>query len=357
MSINVCAPGHWDWYDSYGLIACRLARHLTRLGAHVNAWGLGFTAMANQPADVAAVTGGPRRPALGGIFLGYPTSYARHGALAAFGPKVALTMFESSRLPQEWIAPLNGCDAVIVPSRFCGDVFRESGVTAPLHVIPLGVSEVYRPAVRRKDGPFTFLAFLDRGRRKGGIHAMQAFVRAFGDDPAYRLLLKMRAPKVKVEILNPNIEIVQRDLSEHELAALYARADVLVNPNMGEGFGLIPREFAASGGVALTTGWGGTADDLPAWGWPLPYTLVPAMWEGNKTLAGQDLGVWAEPDVDGVAAMMREVAANRDEYAWEALGKAQAAHSLYDWDAFARRVLTVWEEVASGYRTGTRQAA
>lgn len=358
-TITVYAPGNFDYLDSYGLIACQLARHLTALGIHVNAVGMGKTVMDSQPDDVRAVTSRPLRPSLGGIVLGYPTGYHQQSALLHCGPRVAVTMFESSKIPPNWIEPLNQMDAVVVPSTFCRDVFKACGVTVPVHVVPLGVGEVYQYAERPKPSkttqnhpkpPLTFLAFLDRGKRKGFIVALQAFLRAFGESMDYRLILKGRKAKVPLVMTNTNIEVVQQDMSEEELYQLYLRADVLINPHKGEGFGIIPREFAGTGGVSLTTNWSGTADDLSEWGWSLPYSLERADWEGHRNLAGQDLGEWAAPDTDGVASKLLHVAAHIDAYRVMARYHAQRVLELYSWRAFAERVLGIWREIADGYR-------
>lgn len=345
-TITVYAPGHYDVADSYGLIACQLVRHLTALGVDVNAAGLGERVMDNQPEDVRAVTSRPLRPSLGGIVLGYPTNYVWHGALLHCGPRIAITMFESTKLPTGWVEPLNDMDAVIVPSWFCADVFRQCGVTAPLHVVPPGVGETYTYAPRPADRPLTFLAFLDRGARKGGIVALRAFLMAFGEDTNYRLILKSRKAKVPWTMENPNIEAVTRDMSEQELYELYLRADVLINPHRGEGFGLLPREFAATGGIAMTTNWSGTKDGLGVWGYPLPYELVKADWRGNKNLEGQDLGEWAEVDPARVATHLRIVAANRDYYREQAKTYAHRAMNLYSWRTFAETVLHIWKGIA-----------
>lgn len=350
-TISVYAPGHYDIYDSYGLIACQLARHLTRLGVHVNALAMGKTVMDSQPEDVRAVTSRPLRPSLGGIVLGYPTGYANHSALLHCGPRVAVTMFESSKILPSWIEPLNQMDAVVVPSTFCRDVFKACGVTVPIHVVPLGVGEVYRYQERTEGRPLTFLAFLDRGKRKGFIVALQAFLRAFGESMDYRLILKGRKAKVPLVLTNPNIEVVQQDMSEEELYQLYLRCDVLINPHKGEGFGIIPREFAGTGGIALTTNWSGTADDLSEWGWSLPYALERADWEGHRYLEGQDLGEWAACDPDAVASKLLHVAEHIDAYRVMARYHAARVPELYSWRAFAERVLYIWKEAADGYAT------
>lgn len=344
--ITVYAPGNYDMADSYGLIACQLARHLSALGVHVNAVGMGKTVMDSQPDDIRAVTSRPIVPSLGGIVLGYPTGYHLHSSLLHAGPRIAVTMFESTKLPADWIAPLNDMHAVVVPSKFCGTVFRDSGVTVPIHVVPLGVGDSYVYKPRTKGRPLTFLAFLDRGERKGGIVALQAFLHAFGEDMRYKLILKGRTPKVSFELTNPNIEVILQDMSEAELCDLYYRCDVLINPHKGEGFGLIPREFAASGGLAMTTGWSGTADGIDQWGYPLPYTLETAHWRGNKTLAGQDLGQWACVDPSRVATHLQTVAYGWSWYLRWLEEKAAAARRMYSWREFAASVLDIYEGVA-----------
>jgi glycosyltransferase involved in cell wall biosynthesis len=135
-------------------------------------------------------------------------------------------------------------------------------------------------------------------------------------------------------------------MSEEELYRLYLDCDVLVNPHKGEGFGLIPREFAATGGISLVTDWSGTADDLAEWGWPLAYTLERADWTGIVSLAGQDLGMWAAPDVEGVTRALLQVAEQREWYQAQALARAQRVHELYNWRQFAEQVLGIYREAA-----------
>lgn len=350
-TITVYAAQNWDMADSYGLIACMLARHISALGVRVNAVGLGETVLGTQPEDIRAVTSRPISPSLGGIVMGYPTNYKLQSGLLHCGPRIAITMFESTVLPDGWVDPLNDMDAVIVPSWFCADVFKANGMTAPIHVVPLGVGEIYRYAERTSDRPLTFLTFLDRGLRKGGIAALQAFIRAFGEDTNYRLIMKGRDAHGKPLLLtNSNIEVVQQDMSEAELYELYCRCDVLINPHKGEGFGLLPREFAATGGISLTTNWSGTADGLGEWGWALPYTLTKADWKGIKNLEGKELGDWAEPDVDGCAYRLLQVAERIDSYRIMARVHAANAQRMYSWRAFAEQVLAIWKGVQVGER-------
>lgn len=348
-AINVCMPGHIDPYDSYSLLAIELARGMTRQGVYVNLFSMGERQRDTQDPETVAIVNQPIRPSLGAIFLGYPTGYRDHeNSLTQHGPQVSICMFESSKIHPEWVEILNQMDAVIVPSQFCLDVFKSCGVTSPIHVIPLGISKTYQPYERPLDRePFTFLAWMDRGKRKGGFHAIQAFSLAFGDDPSVRLVLKARDNVTGFNVLNDNIELVARDMTEAELYELYKSADCLVNPNLGEGFGLVPREFAATGGVSLATNWSGTADDLPLWGWPIPYSLKPADWRGIAKFQGVDLGDWADPDIPALAGIMRDVVDNYETYHHMALLQAPDIHKMYSWRTFTTAVYDVFKEVAN----------
>lgn len=349
--VTVYAPGNADMFDSYGLIACELIRHLDKAGIYANLMTLGSQQHASQTAELAALTSRPVRPSLGGIMLGWPTTYAKHDSpLAQHGRRVAVTMFESSKLPKGWTDILNEMDAVIVPSTFCRDVFAACGVNVPIHVIPLGISETFQPHWReygprvRGDKPFTFLAIGDRGKRKNPDAALQAFLLAFDDNEDYRLVIKTRDPKDNPHIIftNPNIDMISADMTEQELYQLYCDCDCFVFPSLGEGFGLPPREAAATGMPVIATNWSGLTDDIGVWGIPLDYQLVTADWQGSRDLEGQDLGLWAEPDIEHLADLMHCVADHSQAYRIRAHHAAIRVHGLYSWHHFATAVYDIW---------------
>jgi glycosyltransferase involved in cell wall biosynthesis len=296
----------------------------------------------------------PVRPSLGGIFLGYPTGFEAHeNPLLHLGPRIGLTMFESSKIPEGWSECMNRMDHIVTPTKWGKRLFEDDGVTVPITVARLGINPAYRLRERPPlDGrPITFLTFIDRGKRKGGIAATNAFIDAFGSDPSVKLIIKGRRAKIKLGFINPNIETIQQDMTEEELADLYARCDVLINPNMGEGFGLIPREFAATGGISFATGWAGTGEDLDRWGWPLPYHLTKADWRGARLLEGNDLGDWAKPDLPGVAKVYRQIVDKFEFYKREAERRAPSLPGYYSWDGYAKLILERWRD---GNRHGTR---
>jgi glycosyltransferase involved in cell wall biosynthesis len=336
-TINIFSP-NWETQDSYGRLASELALGFEVKGYHVNRFGDG--------APDKQI-----RPTFGGLFLGYPTLFKRYygevwGAFANMGPKLAVTMFESTRLPQDWKDNLNRCGAVVVPASFLKPVFRRSGVKAPIHVLPLGVSQEFLvPRLRTlsSERPLTFLAIADRGTRKAWGKALFAFEEAFGQDTRFKLILKSRGKQTS--LTNANVEQIEGDMSNAELAELYHKADVMIFPSCGEGFGLPPREFAATGGIALATNWGGTADALREWGIVLPAKMGNA-WRDKREWYGK-MGQWADVDHDTLVLKLRLIADYFDFFAKDAFEKAAPfVAGNYQWSQFASGVEALWRTVS-----------
>lgn len=333
MRTNVFAPT-FDLCDSYGRVASELAAGLEQLGWQVNRIG--------EAAPAQVVT-----PCFGGFLLGYPTHHERFGALAtaSAGVRVALTMFEATALPEGWVGALNRCDAVVAPSRFVREVFIREGVSVPVHIVPLSVSAVYtkQPVLRAWDGssPFRVLVIGDRGARKGWWEALLAFHQAFGDDPRYELILKTR--KTALRVSNPNVRIIEGDYSDIEMRALYDSAHLMVFPGR-EGFGLPPREFAGTGGVAMALDWGGTADGIYQWGAAIPVAGMEPAFRDNAALVGT--GEWAVPDVARMAKMMRAIADDYALYAHNAYINAQTfVKNTYIPRYFGLRCASIYKQV------------
>lgn len=367
--INVCGPTT-DYFDSYGKKLCELVRGLTQRGVHVNVLPLnGVLARDNQPDDVQVLLRRPVLPATGGILLGYPTTYVQYPDLILGGPTVGVTAWESTVLPVGWVEALNRVDAVSVGSQFVQGVLKESGVKREIRVHPLGISAAYqyieRPARRL---PFTFLTYAARGRRKGWDKAMQAFWIAFGNDPKYKLIIKSRAGGFPFRPVPANQIALRQDMTEAEMMDLFGQVDAFVFPTRGEGFGLPPREAAATGLPVIVTNWSGTADDLMQWGYPIRSTLAPA-WENNAQMAEflpaqadefpaklRGLGQWAEPDVMHLAEQMVYVATGK-MVRQMAKRSAQNVRKLYSWQRFADQVLETYQQQAAKYPLNARRKA
>ena len=108
-----------------------------------------------------------------------------------------------------------------------------------------------------------------------------------------------------------DIEVIDRFLPVAEKNALLARADAYVSLHRAEGFGLSLAEAMLLGKPAIATGYSGNLQFMtPANSWLVGYELTP-VGEGVEIYPPDAL--WAEPDLDHAAALMREVRAGGEE--------------------------------------------
>lgn len=262
---------------------------------------------------------------------------------------VISTMFEATLPPADWIERINRyTDALVVPCEWNRAIFRARGVTVPVHVAPLGVDGGdWWLMDRPRDGaePYRFLWNGNPDKRKGWDVAYRAFRMAFGDDAGAELVLHWRSEPdykgVMLEITDQNVRTVAGKLPRAEFRALYQAADCFVYPSRGEGWGLPPREAAATGLPAIATDATGLAVDIERWGIPLRVKRWVPAWHGFWERG--TVGEWAEPDVDHLAELMRWCYEHREAAA--ALGQRAAdwiaAHN--GWDVTARALRGVME--------------
>lgn len=334
-AITICTP-NWHIAESYGRIANELRNGLTRRGYHVNTVGK------DAPEVKFEMT-------YGGIFLAYPNHAINYGAISRMGEKLFVTMFESDQLPDGWVEALNQSKAAIVPSQWCKDVFKDSGVTVPVHVVPLGVSEAYqyteRPIEVPDDYVHNFLAIGLFNARKGYTTLCKAFYLAFNDDPNYQLTFKNRGGDIP-EIKNfdaPTITWLREDFTDAEMNEFYGKFDYMVFPSHGEGFGLPPREFAATGGISLVSNYSGLKDDLDVWGQAIPVTETEPGWSASVSPELNGVGEWAHIDEDVLAERLKYIVENRAKLLKQSSLVSRNTRALYSWDDFTTKVLEIWE--------------
>lgn len=256
------------------------------------------------------------------------------------------TVWELERLPDHWPAILNRLDGVLVPCQWNVQVFRDSGVTVPIHVVPhLSQFESLasptpddRSALRQRLGsaldskPFVFYTVGFWSHRKAPYLALQAYWQAFkADEPVlmviktcakditrwhrrWRNCFRLRHPSPKETVahmahglgsLPPVVVIADETLSDGEMLALHEIGDCFVSLARTEGWGLGAFEAARIARPVVMTAYGGQLDFLdPERSWLVDYDMVPVhepTWAANYRPSDR----WAEPSVDQAAAHMR----------------------------------------------------
>lgn len=333
-TVSMASPT-WNKSSSYGRIAREGRAYLKSKGIHVNTLG------ADSPNPVFKLS-------WHNFLHGYPTNLNAYGDITKYGFRMIQTAFESSRIPDSWIAPLNELDAVIVPSRWNKQVFEDCGVKAPIYYVPEGVSSAYHYVERKQKDIFRFITIADRGHRKGFIEAICAFVGAFGARTDVELIVKARElpeDSAMLNLTNKNIRVINQEYSDEEMQILYARSDCMIFPAHGEGFGLPPREFAVTGGISLCTDYGGLADELPQWGIGVAYKEVPA-WPFPP--AGSEeffhLGMWADCDVEALVEKLLTVYnMSYSERITKGKSFSDFASGFYRWENYGDAALRLLE--------------
>lgn len=248
----------------------------------------------------------------------------------ASGGVVSFTMFETSRLPPEWVPGLNRTRGVIVPCEWAAGVFRESGVTAPIKVVPLGIDPWDYPAMirpRNLTRPYTFVWHGTPDMRKGWDATYKAFKAAFGRRNDVRLRLHFRQAPQGVAFSDANVTMTAGKLTHNDQLRMLHESDCYVFPSRGEGWGLPPREAAATGMPVLATDCTGMSVGIEHWATAVPVKgLTPAVY-GNW----RGVGDWCEPDSDALAELMRDAAANREAYQAKGIGAARWLRKNQTW--------------------------
>ncbi len=254
------------------------------------------------------------------------------------------TMFEATKVPSEWIDAINRhAHALIVPCAWNIEVYRACGVKVPIYLARWGVdAKVWSYIDRRRHSlPFTFLWTGTPDMRKGWDLVYTAFDRVFRGNMDVRLILHFRIkPKGVRGFRDPNVQMIHGYLGELGLRALYASADAFVFPSRGEGFGLPPRQAAATGLPVLATNWGGLADGIEHWATPLAIAGMSRAEFGFF----DDIGEWAEPNRDDIAAWMEYSLQNRDGALAQGREASAWLHLNATWEQTAARLLEITEE-------------
>lgn len=232
--------------------------------------------------------------------------------------RIIYTMFESSRIPDNWKDYLEAADMVIVPSKWCASVFKNAGIDAK--VVPLGYDDtVYeykeRPNRAQNHEPFTFIHYNAFNLRKGFTEVFRAFVEEFKHLEPVRMIFKTTLDTLPLPISKekyPNIEIVQGKTEDSKILELLYKSDCFVFPSRGEGFGMTPLEAMATGIPAIVPNAHGITEYFnPEYMYEVRVKeTCPGIYSSYK---GQNVGTMIVCDVEDLRRKMRYVYEHQDE--------------------------------------------
>lgn len=231
---------------------------------------------------------------------------------------VGMWAWEVDPAPGDWAEEGTRFDEVWVNTEYIAELIRPL-VTCPVVAIPPAVT--FAPSdgatcALLDDRP-TFIALADGASsltRKNPLGAIEAFTRAFEPGAGPRLLVKIwngdadaagLAALRAAAAARPDVDVVDSWLARDEFSALVSGAACLVSLHRAEGLGLPIFEALAAGVPVVATGWSGPVDliddrhaflvrsgTVPIPGGAAPYPVG---------------GIWAEPDLDHAAELLRAV--------------------------------------------------
>ncbi|MCP3934535.1 MAG: glycosyltransferase family 4 protein [Actinomycetia bacterium] len=263
-----------------------------------------------------------------------------HNRLAEGIPTLGITVWETDRLPAEWPDIINATDGVIVPSEFNAQVFADSGISCPIHVVPhiapsscQTITDRQMEEFRRVHGiptGHTVVYFLEAWTvRKGPWRNLRAFLDAFDGIDGITLVVKSDelGQRSAIDIASypvvdqveaiverytrpPPVVVIAGDVASRTIEVLHAVGDVYLSLTHGEGWGLGVFEAAAASNPVITTGWGAVTDFLGV-DWPglVDFELVPVVHARDHRSYGIDQR-WASPSHDHAVDLLRATVAD-----------------------------------------------
>lgn len=259
------------------------------------------------------------------------------------GRQWAFTMCEENAVDPEWVENINDhCERLLVPCQHNLRVFNAAGVAVPIHIVPLGLDpREYAPLpVSKRKRSYTFLAFADRGSRKGYSTALLAFASAFPASkyPDVRLIIKTRAKEMLPAFADTRITHWAEDCPN--AVDLFGQADCLVFPSKGEGWGLPPREAVALGIPAIVPRHTGLEVGIGCW--------ATVILEKHALEASGIGGEWFNPDWQEVMAAMTWCYEHQEEARQKAIAGGEWLRKEQTWDHAAAIVSALLEVHGNG---------
>ena len=252
---------------------------------------------------------------------------------------IAVWWWEVGSPPASWTGAYDSVDEVWVASDYVYDAIAP---TSPVPVVkitlPLLAPEVAtrtRSQLGLPEG-FLFLYVHDYHSvfaRKHPIGLIDAFCKAFPPGSGAKLVLKSINAATRIDehertmhavAQHPDIALIDGYVSAAEKNAMIAQADCYVSLHRSEGFGLTLAEAMLMGKPVIATRFGGNLEYMDDENAYLVGYQPVAVGEGVYPYPPD--GIWADPDLDQAAALMRRVFSERAEA--EACGRRAQAHML-----------------------------
>ena len=233
--------------------------------------------------------------------------------------------WELSQFPSKWRSAFDFYQEIWAASAFCQEcIARISPVPVVKVTFPVLVDSVpalpNRSAFGLAEDEFLFgfvFDYLSLAERKNPLGLIKAFRQAFEDREGALLVIKTinaeHAPE-QVALLRDvakgcNVRFIDGHISRQEMTGLIASFDSFVSLHRSEGFGIGMAQAMYLGKPVIATGYSGNMDFMNH---NNSYLVRYRLAELEQDYGPYEKGnVWADPDLDHAAELMRLVFADR----------------------------------------------
>ena len=290
---------------------------------------------------------------------------------------VFIQPWEYTKAPFEWQYKFETfADALIVPSNFIGDTFRNAGLNPEnLYVVPNGYDDqVFNTTEDNSDSEhidgdrFNFVYVGNSQWRKGLDILMNSWKDSFKRSDKATLIIKDN-PKIygqsnildeiiKMQVKTGCSEIIyiNDDLSDKEMAAIFKSSDIVVHPYRAEGFGMHIQEAMACGCIPLVSELGPTDDFVNADnGFKLPVSRkavnitdanVFAMKPGDAMTGMSTHTFYNEPNADNLTNGIKMIYHSHNK-AEEVYSKKDNMNMVNTWNKVVEDYVSIFEQVSA----------
>jgi glycosyltransferase involved in cell wall biosynthesis len=236
-------------------------------------------------------------------------------------------VWETSQLSKAHRLGVELVSEIWVPTEFMRDLYSkvtDKKITVIGTVVNPPEAVRNRAAYGLPEDKFLFVFTYDsasRQTRKNPLGAVTAFKKAFPGEPGVGLVLKTQntealSDPLEIELFqqlktecagDPRIILIEQTMTAEGVAGLVASCDAYVSLHRCEGYGYGMAEAMHLGLPVIATHWSGNTDFVSEEnGYPVPFRLVPVP-KGHYHYSDEDGQLWAEPDLDAAASILRAV--------------------------------------------------
>jgi hypothetical protein len=278
------------------------------------------------------------------------------GVARALGPNyfgdrytVGFWAWEVSAFPERYMSAFAHLDEVWVGSRHVRDAIAELAPVPVLAIpqpvsLPDGFASAAPPSGLPTGFRFVFaFDYLSVFERKNALGTVRAFSQAFAPGSGAVLIVKTlnaeydpdAHARLQAAIAgHPDIHLLERRLSHSERDGLMNATDCYVSLHRAEGFGYTMAESMWAGKPVIATAYSGNLDYMTKENsYPVDFRLVP-IGPGHAPYPAH--GVWADPDLEHAARLMREVFEHRDDAARRGARGAESIRRTHSPEAAGR---------------------